>query len=272
MLIRRYLRLLAVVDTPEEIVAITFTRKAAAEMRNRIIEALESAESTEAGSSNDQHTNAQVRRQLAILVLNRDKELGWQLTRNPARMRIQTIDSFCAVLTRQMPLLSKLGGQPEIIEDAEDLYREAAANTLKQLDDSASEDGGQPGGDAGWSAAVEALLEHLDNDLPRARDMLAGMLRKRDQWLRHLVGQRPDRKSLEGALRHIVETTLDFVLEALPQEFLPEFTDCLRFATQNLTESPYIIEELPGASAAELQRWQFITSLCLTGKVTGVNG
>ena len=266
LLIRRYLRLLAVVDTPEEIVATTFTRKAAAEMRNRIIEALESAESTEAGNSNNLDTNAQARRQLAILVLNRDKELGWQLTRNPARMRIQTIDSFCAVLTRQMPLLSKLGGQPEVIEDAEDLYREAAANTLKQLDDGASKNAGQPGGNAGWSDAVEALLEHLDNDLPRARDMLAGMLRKRDQWLRHLVGQRPDRKTLEGALRHIVETTLDFVLEALPRELLPEFIDCLHFATQNLTESPYIIEELPGAGAADLQHWQFIISLCLTGK------
>ncbi len=265
LLIRRYLRLLTVVDTPEEIVAITFTRKAAAEMRNRIIEALESAESTETGHSNNQDTHAQARRQLAILVLNRDKELGWQLTRNPARMRIQTIDSFCAVLTRQMPLLSRLGGQPEVIEDAEDLYREAAANTLKQLDDGASKNAGQPGSNAGWSEAVEALLEHLDNDLPRARDMLAGMLRKRDQWLRHLVGQRPDRKTLEGALRHIVETTLDYVLEALPREFLPEFTDCLRFATHNLTESPYVIEELPGAGAADLQHWQFIVSLCLTG-------
>ena len=97
LLVRRFLKLLATVERPEEILAITFTRKAAAEMRKRVLEATPEA-----------------------------KELGH-------RLRIQTIDALCASLTRQMPVLARFGAQPDLVEDARPHYREAALRTLKDL-------------------------------------------------------------------------------------------------------------------------------------------
>src|ERR1700675_1223758 len=73
LLIQRFLRLLAVVERPEAIVAITFTRKAAGGMVQRIMDALRGAQ---------QHIpveepHRQWTRTLAEEALKRDRELGW---------------------------------------------------------------------------------------------------------------------------------------------------------------------------------------------------
>ncbi len=146
LLIRRYLALLPRVDKPEEILAITFTKKAAAEMRKRVLKELPDA----AGMAH--------------------------------RIRIMTIDAFCASLTRQMPVVAKFGAQPEIDTEPDALYQEAAERAL-----------------AAYGPAVERLLAHLDNDVARAAGLLAQMLKRRDQWLRK-TGAAPTRAELEAVL------------------------------------------------------------------------
>ena len=80
------------------------------------------------------------------------------------------------------------------------------------------------------------------------------MLRKRDQWLRRLLaGELPERRMLEQALRHIVETTLKDSLKALPQELNPGVYGLSSFATNNLADVPCIIDDLPGSGAGNLQ-------------------
>src|SRR3990172_12433776 len=89
LLIQRYLRLLGLVDHPEEIVAISFTRKAAAEMQGRIIKALERAR-----MNVPPHDDAtRLTDELAHEVLAQDDKHHWQLEQNPGRLRIQTIDA-----------------------------------------------------------------------------------------------------------------------------------------------------------------------------------
>src|SRR5690606_19866304 len=76
LLIRRYLVLLATVEEPEQIVAITFTRKAAAEMRNRVVAALQDAADGAASAEPHRATTLE----LARSVLQRGEKLGWSLT------------------------------------------------------------------------------------------------------------------------------------------------------------------------------------------------
>ena len=161
LLIQRYLKLLACVNDPEEIVAITFTRKAAGEMRERVIAALSQAVDKRNPSILPENDHVKFTRELADAVVRRDIEADWRLTENPARLRIQTFDSLCASLNRQMPILSGFGSQPETVEDASGLYREAARLTIGLLEsnEAAAED-------------VRYLLEHLDNDLPASNHCL----------------------------------------------------------------------------------------------------
>ena len=85
LLIQRYLKLLAIVDDPEEVVAITFTRKAAAEMRLRVLEALNSAQRGEKPAKAHERLTIDA----AQAVLGRDRELGWRLTEYPRRVSHQ---------------------------------------------------------------------------------------------------------------------------------------------------------------------------------------
>jgi len=154
LLVRRYLKLLAAVERPEEILAITFTRKAAAEMKSRVLDGLAAQRGAAAAA-----------------------EVA-------PRLRVQTIDALCASLTRQMPVLARFGAQPEIVEDARELYVEAARRALAL---------------APQNAAAEHVLAHLDNDVAAAVELVAGMLARRDQWLRK-TGSAPTRAELEAAL------------------------------------------------------------------------
>ncbi len=257
LITQRFLTLLARVNQPEEVVAITFTRKAAGEMRARILEALAAAAGPEPA---DEHSRTTW--QLARAALARDAEQGWQLLANPARLAVQTIDSLCGWLTRQLPLLASFGAQPQVTEDGEALYCEAARLTLLDLEQ------GQA-----WSPHIETLLRHLDNDLGKAEGMLVAMLRRRDQWLRHLVGVRDiaeieRRQILEEALQRAIEETLAKVAEAIPPGDSEALLQMVRFAASHVAEEDPLarcrdLTSLPGVEAQALPQWAAVIALLL---------
>lgn len=173
LLTQRFLRLLAVVDDPEEVVALTFTNKAAGEMLDRIVASL--ALGREAQPSPELHKRRT--QALARQALARSDERGWALDSQPGRLRVMTLDALCAGIARQMPFLSRFGSQPVLVDDASIHYAEAARRVLDQLDDQES----LPAGTT-HAEAIERALRYLDNDGPRLTSLLTKMLARRDQW------------------------------------------------------------------------------------------
>jgi len=222
LLTQRFLRLLSTVKQPEEILAITFTKKSAAEMRSRIIHALQkSLEDTPPDAP-----HAKITYFLAKNVLDVDEKLQWHLIENPNRLRIQTIDAFNTYLTKQLPILSNFGATPEISDDFYKLYEEAVQEFLSHLEENFA-----------WSTAIEKLLIHLDNDIHKVAKLLINMLAKRDQWLPYVTmeAQNTDiRYHLEKYLSALSQEALDEVYAKFPQSLVQEIGYLASYAGQNV--------------------------------------
>ncbi|MBI5885857.1 MAG: UvrD-helicase domain-containing protein [Deltaproteobacteria bacterium] len=261
LLMQRFLALLAAVKRPEEILAMTFTRKAAAGMRNRILDAMAAAaEGASPASPNERVTFA-----LARAALERSASLGWDILANPGRLKIQTIDSFCASVVAAAPVLSKTGGRLAISANPEELYHEAAARTVEMLDGNGPEAG-----------VVLSGLRHMDNSVEALTDRIVVMLERRDQWLRHVNTKDASfdeglRAGLEAAIGRLVETRLMRVAAAFPSELDDWLLGSARFAASNLGDDSPVkrlanLTSMPGASSDALPLWQALAALLLTDK------
>ena len=256
LLTQRYLGLLSQVNqAPEEIKALTFTRKAAAEMRSRIIAALQRG----LDDSPPETTHGRTTWELARQALARDQELDWQLINNPNRLCVQTIDALCAGIASQAPILSQLGGQPEIAEDARSLYQEAAESFIQGLDE-----------DRPWQAALSGLLMHLDNNTAWLSSLFVSMLGKRDQWLPQILQQQDStqlRIILENSLKIITQEALDNCVTCFDSLLIDELMTLIQFS-ENYRQQRFDFDIFPGSEINSLDAWQKIARLLLTTKFT----
>lgn len=238
LLTQRLLALLARVSVPERILALTFSRKAAAEMRSRVFEALRGAST---GIQGNLHPRTwELAQQAHRHLLGQ----GVDLARHPSRLRVETIDGFCAWLAAQLPVTSGAGGQARIADDATPWYRDAAERVLATRQDA-------------FAGDVDRALQLNDEAWGRARDQISDMLGSRNSWLAWLVGRMQAtrelseqdelaaRRLLDEDLALLIERHLERVADAIGRERLEVLHELLRAAAERL-----------GTTKPTLARWR----------------
>ena len=268
LLIQRYLKLLAEesVTQPGQVLAITFTKKAAAEIRERVLSQLESAARDK--PTKDMLFERQTRA-LATAVLEKDRRLQWGLLESPRRMNLNTIDSLNALIVASMPVLSG-GGRMSPVEDALPLYQAAARRTVMQL-------GGE---DDALNEALRLVLLHRDGNLAECERLLGEMLERRDQWgeLIPLRQEELDDDYLDGTVLPKLERTLETIVraglmelaETTPVDFLEQLAV---LASSFALLEPYDRElspiavcagrSVPGTEAECLEHWRALIHLLI---------
>lgn len=237
VLTERLLRLLAEVDQPEEILAITFTRKAAAEMRARVLKALR-------GEIDTSSAQGARMRSFADAALARASARRWDLAQDPGRLRIQTIDSFNFRMATQLTVTAKAGGSLVITERPHELYNRAARQTLAAADHNEQ-----------LAVDVELLFERLDNNWSNVQRLVADMLRQRGHWLRYVLGHEPGAlcARISKSLQEIVRDHLRAICTLVPRALLIEAASLPRVGAL-------------GSDPQSLQAWKRLASLTQTAK------
>ena len=266
LLAQRYLRLLATVDAPERILALTFTRRAAQEMRERVLQALQAAASPSCPAGMSPQS-------WELGVAARDHMLAQRadLERHPARLRIETIDSFNGWLAGQLPITAGAGSRLNLTEAPRPLYEEAARRALAH------------DADDRYGAAVDRVLALDDQRWHGLVTLISDMLPSRDRWLPLLAGRlraasaldegrlREVRRHLDEDLALLVTRTLGVASAAIGGERLAVLSRLVHGAAARLPEPRSRLAEwrdegsVLRPDSGDFARWRAVATLLLIG-------
>lgn len=211
---RRILSLLTTVTKPEQILPITFTKKAASEMGTRVMKYLKMGMSDKP----PKESHLVETWELAKQAVKQNDEMGWDLINNPNRLQIMTIDSFCLNLLNNHPVANKYGAAITPIEDARRIYLKAAEQFLEGADDSPVRD---------------KFVSYCGNNTERAASYLSSLMGNRDQWLPLMM--RPDFiNKLNLNFNTLVHKEADKLYSLFNEKAYLQITDLLQLIQRNL--------------------------------------
>lgn len=221
LLTRRFLTLLARVNAPEQVLAITFTRKAASEMRHRLIEAISTPISDtdhtikidpDGGDDAPKQTTDPEKASLIKAIQAHSEAMGWRLAQYPERLNIMTIDALCLQCVRRQPHLSSDVNTNAIHQDPQALYLKAAHELCLHAHETPE-----------LEAPLSTILGHCDNNWDYCARLFAQLLAKRDAWLPHIAHR--DHDVLKDALESALHTVISETLEIIPPLFSATLID-----------------------------------------------
>lgn len=267
VLLARFLTLLARVDAPEEILALTFTRKAAGELKTRVMQLLWPGG---AAPKNDLTPMDRRLADLAQAVFHHfsRKPAPLQEVLAPERLPVMTFHGFCA---RLLPLAPQESGVPlefRLMEEDETrwLMQEALEEMRRRL-------AARPAHDPGRRALVSRLVR-LNNNWRRLAQELRQLLERRDTLQDFLSLARESRNmdAYEALMTRRLATILSPDLTFLSQELArsplgqswPVILQGLR--QKGHLQADGLPPEPPQARLEDLKAWQALARLLLTQK------
>ncbi|HJW88772.1 MAG TPA: UvrD-helicase domain-containing protein, partial [Dehalococcoidia bacterium] len=262
VLLARFLTLLGRVETPESLLALTFTRKAAGELRKRVMELL-----WQRGEP-DLSTPDWERRllELAAEVFRHysRKKGALQEVLAPERLPVMTFHSFCAQLLRYAPQEAGVPLEFKLLEEDE-------ARWLKQnaLEEFRRRLAARPSQDPSRQALVRRLVR-LNNSWPRLAWELQDLLGRRDclgEFL-ELAQRTRDPARYEALLAVRFQLLLSPLLENLSSVLAagdlgrswPDFWEEM----QGSSLGDHLPPHLPGTTPGDLALWQAMAGIFLT--------
>lgn len=245
LLAQRYIKLLSQSAQPENVLAMTFSKKATAELKERIIQHLKNAKLAKPKEQYQIKTFEIAKKAL----LQSDKQ-NWDLINNPERINVMTIDALANFITTKYPDINEIINAQIISEQYENekFYLEAAKNTFRLIDEKE------------YAKDLTKVLLYLDNNVEKFYRLLINMLGKRDQWLPKLYNKDVAEISiLQKTAHNIIENHLKLLQSLAKKHFNKEFFKVISKNQQGL-------KELPKANIDAIDDWLKLQQLCLTNK------